>query len=282
MGSAFNLNLAVGPLISGINPNQPVGVQINVGNSTAADGSQLPAYATPGSMTASIGGTVVASIPDSTNPTTLQVSAVIAGSLQIGDVVSGTDGANVLPSDCTVLSQLSGTIGGVGAYQLSAGTNSGTLGSCDVTSVSSVLNVTGIASGVPQPGQQLADLTAAILPGTLITAFLSGQRGGLGLYSINQPQTVLPETMTTSMTIIAQVQPIAASDLRHLDSLNLQGSHKALWYNANLRGIIRIALRGGDLVTLRDGSVWLVNQPLESFELTAGWGKCAVTLQGGA
>lgn len=282
MGSAFNLNLAVGPLISGINPNQPVGVQISVGNTTAPDGSQVPLYATPGSLTASIGGTIVASIPDAANPTVLQVSAVIAGSLQVGDGVSGTDGSSSLPSGCEVLSQLTGAAGGTGTYRLNAGTNSGTLGSCEVTSVSTVLNVTAAAKGVPQPGQQLADLTGGLLPGTLITAFLSGRRGAPGLYAVNQPQTVAPETMTTSMTIVAQVQPLAASDLRHMDMLNLQGSHRAFYFNAVIRGIVRIALKGGDLLTLPDGSVWLVNQPLESFEISAGWGKVAATLQSGA
>lgn len=276
----MNLNLAVGALTGAINPRQPVQVQVSVGTSgQRPDGSPIPAYATPGQLTASIGGTFTASISPSA-PTVLVVSGVLSGSLQATDVVSGTDGLNALPPDCTVLSQISGVSGGAGSYQLSAGPSSGELSACEVTSSSTVLNVTAVAAGVPQAGQMLAD-DGALTQGTLITGFISGQDGGPGLYGINQPQTVAAETMTTSLTIVAQIQPLAASDLRHMDMLNLQGSHKAFYFNATIRGIVRVALKGGDLLTTVDGSVWLVNQPLEPFELTAGWGKVAATLQNG-
>lgn len=278
----MNLNLAVGQLTTAINPMQPVGVQVSVGTSgTRADGSPIPAYATPGNLTASIGGTFTASVAASA-PTVLVVSAVLTGSLQATDVVSGTDGVNALPPGCTILSQLSGPAGGAGTYQLSARPPSGELGACEVTSASTVLNVAAVAAGVPQIGQMLADETGDLLQGTLVTAFLSGQQGGPGLYSINQPQTVASETMTTSLTITAQIQPLAASDLRHMDMLNLQGTHKKFYANLSIRGIVRVSLKGGDLLTTVDGSVWLVNQPLENFELTAGWTSVAATLQNGS
>ena len=65
------------------------------------------------------------------------------------------------------------------------------------------------------------------------------------------------------MTIVAQVQALSGGDLRHTDALNLQGSHRVLYANLFIRGIVRVTLRGGDLIILPDGSVWLVNQALE-------------------
>ena len=253
-----------------------------MGTTENPDGSLIPAYATPGSITASIGGTFTASVPDPNNPTTLNLAAVLSGSLQVGDAVSGSDGVDALPQGCIVLAQLSGTIGGVGTYELSAGTLSGTLGSCTVTSASTVLNASAVGSGVLQPGQTLADATSALLPGTLVTEQLQGNAGASGLYSVSQQQTVAVETMTTSMTLLAQVQPLAANELRHMDMLNLQGSHRAIYVSAPVRGIVRAAIKGSDLVTLPDGTVWLVTQPLESFYATAGWNKFVITLQDGS
>ena len=269
------MHQVVSSAIGAVNPQQIVGIQVNVGVTENADGTTVPAYATPGSITASIGGTFTASL----SGTTLSVSAVLTGSLQVGDAVSGDDGINSLPASCSILAQLSGTAGGIGTYQVSAGTLSGVLDPTTVTSASTVLNASAVVSGALQGGQTLADGSAALLPGTLITGQLQGETGGSGLYSISQQQTVAAETMTLSMTLLAQVQPLAASELRHMDMLNLQGSHRALYINAPIRGIQRGALKGGDLIALPDGTKWLVTQPLESFYATAGFQKVAITLQ---
>lgn len=274
----MNLHAVVGPLVGAVNPNQIIAVQVSVGTTEAADGSQQPAYATPGSITASIGGTFTASA----SGTTLDVTAVLTGSLQSGDVVSGTDGTNSLPAGCFIASQLTGTAGGVGTYELSAAPASGTLNPCEVTSASTTLNVGAIAQGVVQAGQSLTDVPTALLAGTLVTGQLSGITGGPGLYLINQQQTVASETMTTSMTLVAQVQAMTGGDLRHMDMLNLQGSHRTLYVNAPLRGAVRVSLKGGDIVTLPDGSVWLVNQVMEPFFGTAGFQKVVITLQDGS
>jgi hypothetical protein len=277
----MNLHSIVAPIIGAVNPNEIVSVAVSIGNVVASDGSQAPGYATPGAITASIGGTFTASIVDPVNnPTTLNVSAVLTGSLQAGDNVSGTDGSgNVLPAGTSILSQITGPAGGVGTYQLSVGA---TLGSCTVTSASDVLNVSAVAAGVPQVGQTLADGVTQLSPGTLITGQLSGSQGSVGLYSISQQQTVASEAMTTSLSLFAQVQPMASGDIRHMDALNIQGSHRALYYNGNINGIIRVGLKGGDIVTRSNGSVWKVTQGLEPFFETAGWSKVAITLQDGS
>lgn len=274
----MNLHAIVAPQISAINPSVPVKVQVSVGSTSAADSTQKPVYATPGALTASIGGTFTASIPDPINaPTTLSVATVLTGSLQAGDEVSGTDGTNALPADTTILAQLSGSPGGAGTYELSA---PAVLNSCTVTSESTVLNVSAVSAGVLQAGQTLADAGPTLLAGTMVTGFISGLNGGAGLYSISQQQTVAAEAMTTSMSIIAQVQPLSASDLTHVDRLNLQGSHRAFWFSSMIRGIVRVALKGGDLLTLPDGSIWLVNQPVEQWS-QSGWSHVIGTLQNG-
>jgi hypothetical protein len=88
--------------------------------------------------------------------------------------------------------------------------------------------------------------------------------------------------MTTSLTILAQIQAQSASDLRHTDYLNLQGSHRVLYASLDIKGIVRVTLRGGDLVVLPDGSVWLVEQPVEPWFSSAGWVKILITAQDGS
>ncbi len=84
------------------------------------------------------------------------------------------------------------------------------------------------------------------------------------------------------LPVLAQVQPLAGGDLRHVDALNLQGSHRVMYVNLKVRGAVRYELKGGDLVTLPDQSVWLVTQALEPFYDSAGWNKVLLTLQDGS
>ena len=49
-----------------------------------------------------------------------------------------------------------------------------------------------------------------------------------------------------------------------------------------VEGLLRDENDGGDLVTLPDGSVWLVAMLLEDFSLTSGWAKAAITRQDGS
>lgn len=142
-----------------------------------------------------------------------------------------------------------------------------------------VLTVTALSSGLLEPWQTLSG--AGVLPGTMIVGQLTGAKGKLGTYQVSQDQVVASTALTTAVKILAQVQPLSNRDLQQIEGLNLGGDKKAVYVTGNVEGVIRVRLKGGDLLDMPDGSVWLVNQTLESFD-TAGWTKFAITLQDGA
>lgn len=141
-----------------------------------------------------------------------------------------------------------------------------------------VLTVETVGSGRLAPGQTLSDETGGILTGTQIAAFGTGS-GGAGTYTVTTPQAVPLELIRTSLFIIAQVQPLSNRDLQQLDGLNLGGQKLAIYTNGAVNAVVRYLLKGGDLVTLPDGTTWLIVQQIEDFDRTAGWSKAAMTLQ---
>ena len=137
-----------------------------------------------------------------------------------------------------------------------------------------------MASGVLQPGQAVIDGSGAVLPGTTIVGIGAG--GGPGTYEVSEEQEVPSTAMTTSLTLLAQAQAMSTRDLRQAEMLNLQGTMKALYVNGELDGQVRIQLKGGDLISFSDGSMWLVTLVSEPWSLTANWSKVIVTLQNGS
>ena len=88
-------------------------------------------------------------------------------------------------------------------------------------------------------------------------------------------------TYDTPYSVPAQVQPITSRDLLQMNGLNQGGVKKAIYINGAVDGVVRPLLKGGDLVTFPDATVWLVVQVLEGFNLTAGWTKAVLVLQNG-
>jgi hypothetical protein len=82
--------------------------------------------------------------------------------------------------------------------------------------------------------------------------------------------------------VLAQVQPLTSGDLRHVDAINLQGSHRAIYVAIPIRGAVRSSVKGGDLIQLPDNSMWLVTQVMENWFETAGWVRAVITLQDGS
>lgn len=81
------------------------------------------------------------------------------------------------------------------------------------------------------------------------------------------------------VNVLAQVQALSGRDLRQIEGLNLQGTLRSIYINGEIDGIVRVQLKGGDLITLPDCSVWLVTLIPEPWTTTAGWTKAIITLQ---
>lgn len=102
-----------------------------------------------------------------------------------------------------------------------------------------------------------------------------------GISTIGADGTPAP-AYATPVTISAQIQPLSYKELERFDALNLNGDKRAIYANGNIDGIERVALKGGDLITFPDGTVWLVVINFEGWNLTAGWTKAGIVLQNGS
>lgn len=79
--------------------------------------------------------------------------------------------------------------------------------------------------------------------------------------------------------VTAQVQELSTKDLRHLANLNIQGSQRKVYVNGEIDAIIRFTKKGGDIITLQDGSIWLTTTVLEQWP---DWCSISITLQDGS
>lgn len=157
-----------------------------------------------------------------------------------------------------------------------------TPGAITASIAGTVLTVSALTAGAIQSMQTLADTTGDILVGTQVLSQISGAPGGAGTYNVSGPaQTVDSEAMTTLLTIPADVQPMSSDDLRQVEALNISGVHKVMYVNGPAASLVRVNSKGGDLVTLPDGSVWLVTMIPEGWNVSAGWTKALITLQDG-
>lgn len=86
----------------------------------------------------------------------------------------------------------------------------------------------------------------------------------------------------TAVPITVQMQMLSFKDLTQMQGVNVNGEKRAMYVDADWKGIDRATASGGDLITLPDASVWLVTQVLENWHDTAGWVKVAVTKQNNA
>lgn len=84
------------------------------------------------------------------------------------------------------------------------------------------------------------------------------------------------------ISMFAQIQPLLYRDLIQIEGLNLNGEKRAMYANGDYQAVVRSSKEGGDLVTLQDGSVWLVVQQLENWSMENGWVKCAIVKQNGS
>ena len=93
-----------------------------------------------------------------------------------------------------------------------------------------------------------------------------------------QPDGSQVPLYSTFANVLCQVQALTQADLRQLDGMNIQGSTRTVYLNGSWRGVVRVGARGGDLLTLATGDIYLVTSVLE---LWPDWTKLGVTLQDG-
>lgn len=121
-------------------------------------------------------------------------------------------------------------------------------------------------------------------------------RGAIG--TVNPDQTIVWRASTGTSTdtagkrtptyaidapISAQVQPTSGDDLKQIEYLNMQGTLRTVYAFGSLQGIVRPALKGGDLLVFPLDSVsrtWLVVHVLETWTPDAtGWCSVIAALQ---
>lgn len=99
----MNLHGIVAGVIAAVNPFVPVTVKVSTGDTEDDAGKRTPSYATPGAITASIADDL------------MTVSAISSGKLYPGQTIAGAGVA----AGTSIISQISGTPGGIGVYQVS-------------------------------------------------------------------------------------------------------------------------------------------------------------------
>jgi hypothetical protein len=75
-----------------------------------------------------------------------------------------------------------------------------------------------------------------------------------------------------------QIQSLQYNDIAQLDGLNIQGIKSKIYINGHYNGLVRAAGKGGDLITMPNGDVWLVVIVLETWP---DWCCVGVVMQDG-
>lgn len=120
----------------------------------------------------------------------LNVSAVSSGTLYPGATISGTG----MPTGTQIVSQLSGTPGGIGTYAVSVAELS--VASTAISGTYGLLTIGGTVTGTLKAGGLISG--TGVAAGTYITAPVSGT-GGAGTYVVNN-NTAVSSTAITATT----------------------------------------------------------------------------------
>ena len=155
-----------------------------------------------------------------------------------------------------------------------------TPGAFTASIATNVLTVSAVSQGKLESRQTLAG--AGVLPSTEIVSQLTGDpAGGPGTYLLSRTYDapVASVAMTSTLILMAQIQPVSWRDLQQIEGLNLGGTRRKIYLYGSVEAIERVRAQGGDLVTVADGvnrGVWLVAQVLEQFP---DWVSAFITLQ---
>ena len=141
--------------------------------------------------------------------TTLTVSGITTGTVVPGSTILTVAGY----SSVSVLSQITGTIGGAGTYTVSTAIT----GTC--TQSGTTLTVVGITGGTIAVGSVL------IIPGfstSTVSAFVSGT-GGVGTYTVNTTQTISTATAFSAGQVVPAITGTCTQSLAVLTVATISG-----------------------------------------------------------
>lgn len=172
---------------------------------TFASGAQstIGTGGSSGTLTGSLGPIPTTSFTGSISGNILTVTAVASGALVVGGTLTGTGGGGVV-AGTQIVSQLSGTPGGIGTYALNIPEQTVT-SAAGMTCTAALLTVAS-ASGTLSVGMLLTGTGPFV--STYISAFGTGS-GGAGTYFVSASQTLGSSTITFQSTI--QTKFIATS-----------------------------------------------------------------------
>jgi hypothetical protein len=191
---------AGGLLASNFSISTGVTYTVAVGTGSAGTTGTIAAQGNPSSITSTaLGAAFTASIANansnftgSISGTTLTVTAVATGPIYPGQVLN-----SLALNKTMILSQLTGTTGGIGTYSVS---QSQTVSSGAITTAyTGLMTVTAVASGTLAVGQKISG--TGVDANTVILQFVSGT-GGAGTYLVFQDQIVTSRSMTSTYTAI--------------------------------------------------------------------------------
>lgn len=94
--------------------------------------------------------------------------------------------------------------------------------------------------------------------------------------NITNPDGTRTPKYASPVVVTAQVQELSTKDLRQTEGLNLGGVSRAFYTNGRVDATVRVLLKGGDVIVLPDGTVWLVVAVPETWP---DWSKAIIVLQ---
>lgn len=153
--------------------------------------------ATGGTGTGSITGSIGAQTSAFTGSVSGNVLTVtVAGPQPIvnGALLTGTVGGSGVVTGTRIVSQLSGTTGGVGTYAINPPGQS--VGSGTLTVTYGIMNVTAVGSGTLAVGDTVTGTGGGGVTAASVITQLGTGSGGTGTYYVNNTQTVSSTTIT--------------------------------------------------------------------------------------
>lgn len=160
-------------------------------NSGAASFAATGAPLTGGSVTAAIAASTF-SVTGSITGAVLTVTAVGSGTVVPGATISGTG----VSSGTKVVSQIGGTTGGIGTYNVSIPEQ--TAASTTISGTYGTMTVSAVGSGTIGVGNVLSG--SGVTTGSAVTALGTGT-GGTGTYIVDPTQTASSTTITATSNV---------------------------------------------------------------------------------